>query len=36
MLYHGGGREADLSAPCAEVKNVWNYTSIPPYIFMAS
>jgi hypothetical protein len=30
------GREADHSLPSdAEVKNAWNYTSIPPYVFMA-
>jgi hypothetical protein len=29
-------READHSPPCsAEVKNAWNYTSIPQYFFMA-
>jgi hypothetical protein len=30
------GREADHSPPSsAEVKNVWRYTSTPPYVFMA-
>jgi hypothetical protein len=30
------GREADHSPPSsAEVKNAWNYTSTPQYIFMA-
>jgi len=30
------GREADHSPPCStEVKNVWCYTSTPPYVFMA-
>jgi hypothetical protein len=30
------GREADHSPPFrAEVKNVWSYTSIPQYVFMA-
>jgi hypothetical protein len=30
------GREADHSLPSsAEVKNAWNYTSIPQYVFMA-
>jgi hypothetical protein len=30
------GREADHSPPSnAEVKNPWNYTSIPPYVYMA-
>jgi hypothetical protein len=30
------GREADHSPPSsAEVKNVWSYTSIPEYVFMA-
>jgi hypothetical protein len=29
-------READLSPPSSvEVKNAWNYTSTPPYVFMA-
>jgi hypothetical protein len=29
-------READHSLPSSdEVKNSWNYTSIPPYVFMA-
>jgi hypothetical protein len=32
----GGGREADPSPPTsAEVKKTWNYTSTPPYTFMA-
>jgi hypothetical protein len=30
------GHEADHSPPSsAEVKNEWNYTSIPQYVFMA-
>jgi hypothetical protein len=30
------GREADHSPPTsAEVKNMWNYTSTPLYVFMA-
>jgi hypothetical protein len=30
------GREADHSPPInAEVKKMWIYTSIPPYVFMA-
>jgi hypothetical protein len=30
------GREADHSPPTsAEVKNMWIYTSTPPYVFMA-
>jgi hypothetical protein len=30
------GLEADHSPPSsAEVKNVWSYTSTPPYVFMA-
>jgi hypothetical protein len=30
------GREANHSPPSsAEVKNLWRYSSIPPYIFMA-
>jgi len=30
------GHEADHSSPSsAEVRNVWGYTSTPPYIFMA-
>jgi hypothetical protein len=30
------GREADHSRPAsAEVKNLWTYTSTPPYAFMA-
>jgi hypothetical protein len=30
------GREADNSPPAsAEVKNMWIYTSTPPYAFMA-
>jgi hypothetical protein len=30
------GREADHSPPfSAEVKNEWNYTSTPQYVFMA-
>jgi hypothetical protein len=30
------GREADHSTPSsAEFKNVWSYTSTPPYVFMA-
>jgi hypothetical protein len=30
------GREADHSPPSsAEVKNAWNYTSTPQYVFMA-
>jgi hypothetical protein len=29
------GRDADHSPPTsAEVKNTWNYTSTPPYVFM--
>jgi hypothetical protein len=32
----GQGREADHSPPSsAEVKNMWIYTSIPPYVLMA-
>ena len=27
-------RETDKWTPITEVKNVWNYTSIPPYAFM--
>jgi hypothetical protein len=29
------GREADQSPSSAEVKNAWNYTSIPKYAFIA-
>jgi hypothetical protein len=30
------GREDDDSPPCStEVKNAWNYTSVPPYVFKA-
>jgi hypothetical protein len=30
------GHEVDLSSPSsAKVRNVWGYTSTPPYIFMA-
>jgi hypothetical protein len=30
------GREANHLSPCsAEIKNAWNYTSTPPYVFMA-
>jgi hypothetical protein len=30
------GREADHSAPTSvEVKNMWIYTSTPPYVFMS-
>jgi hypothetical protein len=27
-------READNTPYCAEVKNMWSYTSTPPYAFM--
>jgi hypothetical protein len=27
-------RETDSPPFCAEVKNAWNYASIPPYVFM--
>jgi hypothetical protein len=29
------GREADHTSISAEVKNVWSYTSTPPYVFVA-
>jgi hypothetical protein len=36
MVIKQPGHEADHSSPSsAEVKNAWNYTSIPPYILMA-
>jgi hypothetical protein len=29
-------REVDISPPyIAEVKKAWNYTSVPPYVFLA-
>lgn len=35
LLPEDSKRDHSLAFPIAEAKNAWNFTSVPPYVFMA-